>query len=191
MCSPLLSSGHVTSQLFKDKNTIVNILNMSHSIRLRKIDKRESDMLCNIYQWQILVAGKVRDPHTQGDGAQTGLAQVAGTLSGERLPDLCWTLTRLQIHCLVSICPGFPNRERQKPRLYQKYHLLHQHSAEGAGEHNDPGAYRIGLGSCLCWGTQDSPQQEQLPLYGQAAWDISDQMHTSSIHHKLQIKAIS
>nr|XP_030140978.3 dynein regulatory complex subunit 3 isoform X1 [Taeniopygia guttata]XP_030140979.3 dynein regulatory complex subunit 3 isoform X1 [Taeniopygia guttata]XP_030140980.3 dynein regulatory complex subunit 3 isoform X1 [Taeniopygia guttata]XP_041575001.1 dynein regulatory complex subunit 3 isoform X1 [Taeniopygia guttata] len=45
-------------RLFKDKNTIVNILNVSHSIRLRKIDKRESDMLCNIYQWQISVTGK-------------------------------------------------------------------------------------------------------------------------------------
>ncbi|NXB48998.1 DRC3 protein, partial [Leucopsar rothschildi] len=38
-------------RLFEDKNTIVNIINTSHSIRLRKIDKRESDMLCNIYQW--------------------------------------------------------------------------------------------------------------------------------------------
>ncbi|NXX28687.1 DRC3 protein, partial [Nicator chloris] len=38
-------------RLLVDKNTIVNALNMSHSIRLRKIDKRESDMLCNIYQW--------------------------------------------------------------------------------------------------------------------------------------------
>ncbi|NXP97865.1 DRC3 protein, partial [Vidua macroura] len=38
-------------RLFEDKNTIVNIINMSHSIRLRKIDKRESDMLCNTYQW--------------------------------------------------------------------------------------------------------------------------------------------
>ncbi|NWW30024.1 DRC3 protein, partial [Panurus biarmicus] len=38
-------------RLFVDKNTIVNIINTSHSIRLRKIDKRESDMLCNIYQW--------------------------------------------------------------------------------------------------------------------------------------------
>ncbi|NXC83471.1 DRC3 protein, partial [Cercotrichas coryphoeus] len=38
-------------RLFEDKNTIVNIINMAHSIRLRKIDKRESDMLCNIYQW--------------------------------------------------------------------------------------------------------------------------------------------
>ncbi|NXI15010.1 DRC3 protein, partial [Irena cyanogastra] len=38
-------------RLFEDKNTIVNIINTSHSIRLRKIDKRESDMLCNTYQW--------------------------------------------------------------------------------------------------------------------------------------------
>lgn len=91
MCSPLLSSGHVTSQLFEDKNTIVNIINTSHSIRLRKIDKRESDMLCNIYQWQISEKEKVRDPHTQGDGPQTGLAQVAETLCGETLPDLCWS----------------------------------------------------------------------------------------------------
>nr|XP_031361992.1 dynein regulatory complex subunit 3 [Lonchura striata domestica] len=45
-------------RLFKNKNTIVNILNVSHSIRLRKIDKRESDMLCNTYQWQISVTGK-------------------------------------------------------------------------------------------------------------------------------------
>ncbi|NXO10043.1 DRC3 protein, partial [Oriolus oriolus] len=34
-----------------DKDTIVNAINTSHSIRLRKIDKRESDMLCNTYQW--------------------------------------------------------------------------------------------------------------------------------------------
>ncbi|NWS29313.1 DRC3 protein, partial [Polioptila caerulea] len=38
-------------RLLVDKNTIVSAINMSHSIRLRKIDKRESDMLCNIYQW--------------------------------------------------------------------------------------------------------------------------------------------
>ncbi|NXR93083.1 DRC3 protein, partial [Hypocryptadius cinnamomeus] len=38
-------------RLFQDKNTVVNIINMSHSIRLRKIDKRESDMLSNTYQW--------------------------------------------------------------------------------------------------------------------------------------------
>ncbi|NXC07787.1 DRC3 protein, partial [Orthonyx spaldingii] len=34
-----------------DKTTIVNAMDMSHSIRLRKIDKRESDILCNIHQW--------------------------------------------------------------------------------------------------------------------------------------------
>ncbi|NXB13936.1 DRC3 protein, partial [Rhagologus leucostigma] len=38
-------------RLLVDKDTIVNAINMSHSIRLRKIDKRESDMLCNTYQW--------------------------------------------------------------------------------------------------------------------------------------------
>ncbi|NXI76390.1 DRC3 protein, partial [Rhipidura dahli] len=38
-------------RLLMDKDTTVNAINMSHSIRLRKIDKRESDMLCNIYQW--------------------------------------------------------------------------------------------------------------------------------------------
>ncbi|NXN77071.1 DRC3 protein, partial [Bombycilla garrulus] len=38
-------------ELFVDKTTIVSTINTSHSIRLRKIDKRESDMLCNIYQW--------------------------------------------------------------------------------------------------------------------------------------------
>ncbi|KFP73136.1 Leucine-rich repeat-containing protein 48, partial [Acanthisitta chloris] len=37
--------------LLVDKNTIVNAANMSHSIRLRKIDKRESDILCNTYHW--------------------------------------------------------------------------------------------------------------------------------------------
>ncbi|NWR22462.1 DRC3 protein, partial [Emberiza fucata] len=37
--------------LFEDKTTVVNIISVSHSIRLRKIDKRESDMLCNTYQW--------------------------------------------------------------------------------------------------------------------------------------------
>lgn len=44
--------------LLMDKNTIVNAINMSHSIRLRKIDKRESDMLCNTYQWQTSVTEK-------------------------------------------------------------------------------------------------------------------------------------
>ncbi|NXA62645.1 DRC3 protein, partial [Mohoua ochrocephala] len=38
-------------RLLVDKDTTVNAINMSHSIRLRKIDKRESDMLCNTYQW--------------------------------------------------------------------------------------------------------------------------------------------
>ncbi|XP_017678513.1 PREDICTED: dynein regulatory complex subunit 3 isoform X2 [Lepidothrix coronata] len=44
--------------LLVDKNTIVNAVNMSHSIRLRKIDKRESDMLCNTYHWHISVTEK-------------------------------------------------------------------------------------------------------------------------------------
>ncbi|NXR79742.1 DRC3 protein, partial [Pycnonotus jocosus] len=38
-------------RLLADKTTIVNAINVSHHIRLRKIDKRESDMLCNIYKW--------------------------------------------------------------------------------------------------------------------------------------------
>ncbi|NXT16615.1 DRC3 protein, partial [Prunella fulvescens] len=38
-------------KLFEDKTTVVNIINTSHSIRLRKIDKRESDMLSKTYQW--------------------------------------------------------------------------------------------------------------------------------------------
>ncbi|NXU19706.1 DRC3 protein, partial [Pardalotus punctatus] len=38
-------------RLVTDKNTIVNAISMSHNIHLRKIDKRESDMLCNTYQW--------------------------------------------------------------------------------------------------------------------------------------------
>ncbi|XP_039588212.1 dynein regulatory complex subunit 3 [Passer montanus] len=45
-------------RLFKNKNVVVNIINVSHSIRLRKIDKRESDMLSNIYQWQKSVTEK-------------------------------------------------------------------------------------------------------------------------------------
>ncbi|KAM4892227.1 dynein regulatory complex subunit 3 [Sylvia borin] len=45
-------------KLLTDKNTIVNTINMSHRIRLQKIDKRESDMLCNIYKWQISVTEK-------------------------------------------------------------------------------------------------------------------------------------
>ncbi|XP_059717973.1 dynein regulatory complex subunit 3 [Haemorhous mexicanus] len=44
--------------LFEDKTTVVNIINVSHSIRLRKIDKRESDMLSNTYQWQKSVIEK-------------------------------------------------------------------------------------------------------------------------------------
>lgn len=79
----LTPSSHLAAlppQLLADKDTIVNAINVSHHIRLRKIDKRESDMLCNIYKWQISVTEKVRDPHTQGDRAQVGLAQVAGTL---------------------------------------------------------------------------------------------------------------
>ncbi|KAM7007563.1 dynein regulatory complex subunit 3 [Passerculus sandwichensis] len=44
--------------LFEDKVTVVNIASMSHSIRLRKIDKRESDMLSNTYQWQKSVREK-------------------------------------------------------------------------------------------------------------------------------------
>ncbi|XP_031981874.1 dynein regulatory complex subunit 3 isoform X2 [Corvus moneduloides] len=45
-------------RLLVDKDTTVNAINMSHSIRLRKIDKRESDMLCNTYQWQTSVTEK-------------------------------------------------------------------------------------------------------------------------------------
>ncbi|NWW77186.1 DRC3 protein, partial [Climacteris rufus] len=37
--------------LLVDKTTIVNAVNASHGVRLRKIDKRESDMLCNTYRW--------------------------------------------------------------------------------------------------------------------------------------------
>ncbi|XP_010070968.1 PREDICTED: leucine-rich repeat-containing protein 48 [Pterocles gutturalis] len=44
--------------LLVDKNTIVNAVNASHRIRLLKIDKRESDILCNTYQWQISVTEK-------------------------------------------------------------------------------------------------------------------------------------
>ncbi|XP_005426041.1 dynein regulatory complex subunit 3 [Geospiza fortis] len=44
--------------LFEDKITVVNIISVSHSIRLRKIDKRESDMLSNTYQWQKSVREK-------------------------------------------------------------------------------------------------------------------------------------
>ncbi|NWR47687.1 DRC3 protein, partial [Regulus satrapa] len=37
--------------LLVNKKTIVNAMHVSHGIRLQKIDKRESDMLCNTYQW--------------------------------------------------------------------------------------------------------------------------------------------
>ncbi|NXE95020.1 DRC3 protein, partial [Menura novaehollandiae] len=42
---------HDVQMLLVDKNTIVNAITMSHDIRLRKIDKRESDMLSNTYRW--------------------------------------------------------------------------------------------------------------------------------------------
>lgn len=74
-----------------DKNTIVNAVNASHGIRLLKIAKRESDILSNTYRWQASVTEQVRDPHAQGDGAQTGLAQVVGTLLEKMLPNLCWS----------------------------------------------------------------------------------------------------
>ncbi|XP_063270518.1 dynein regulatory complex subunit 3 [Prinia subflava] len=45
-------------KLLSDKTTIVNAVDESHCTRLRRIDKRESDMLCNIYQWQISVTQK-------------------------------------------------------------------------------------------------------------------------------------
>lgn len=89
---PLLSSGHVTSQLLVDKNTIVNAANVSHGVRLRKIDMRESDIFTNTYRWQASVTEKVRDPHAQGDGTQTGLAQAVGPLLGKTLPDFWSTL---------------------------------------------------------------------------------------------------
>ncbi|NXX77469.1 DRC3 protein, partial [Urocolius indicus] len=37
--------------LLGDKTAIVNAANVSHGIRLRKIDKRGSDLLCNVYRW--------------------------------------------------------------------------------------------------------------------------------------------
>lgn len=90
---------------------------MSHSIRLRKIDKRESDMLCNTYQWQASVTEKVRDPHTQGDGAQTGLAQVAGTLREEMLLDLCWSpLCSRDLDTPADSLLGFNLSRLSKPR---------------------------------------------------------------------------
>ncbi|XP_009284731.1 dynein regulatory complex subunit 3 [Aptenodytes patagonicus] len=44
--------------LLVDKNTIVNAVNVSHGIRLLKIDKRESDILSNTYRWQASVTEK-------------------------------------------------------------------------------------------------------------------------------------
>ncbi|XP_029858085.1 dynein regulatory complex subunit 3 isoform X3 [Aquila chrysaetos chrysaetos] len=44
--------------LLVDKNTIVNAVNASHGIRLLKIAKRESDILCNTYRWQASVTEK-------------------------------------------------------------------------------------------------------------------------------------
>ncbi|XP_010164028.1 dynein regulatory complex subunit 3 [Antrostomus carolinensis] len=44
--------------LLVDKNTIVNAVNMSHSIRLRKIDKQESNILSNTYRWEASVTEK-------------------------------------------------------------------------------------------------------------------------------------
>ncbi|XP_062474978.1 dynein regulatory complex subunit 3 [Pezoporus occidentalis] len=44
--------------LLVDKNTIVNAVNASHGTRLRSIDKRESDILSNIDQWQNSVTEK-------------------------------------------------------------------------------------------------------------------------------------
>ncbi|XP_071616507.1 dynein regulatory complex subunit 3 [Heliangelus exortis] len=45
-------------KLLVDKNTIVNALNVSHSIRLRMIDMRESDILISTYHWQASVTEK-------------------------------------------------------------------------------------------------------------------------------------
>lgn len=61
-------------KLFEDKNTIVNIINTSHSIRLRKIDKRESDMLCNIYQWQI--SEKEKAFQTESDRNRASIGKI-------------------------------------------------------------------------------------------------------------------
>ncbi|XP_010197583.1 dynein regulatory complex subunit 3 [Colius striatus] len=44
--------------LLGDKTAVVNAANISHGIRLRKIDKRGSDLLCNVYRWQISVTEK-------------------------------------------------------------------------------------------------------------------------------------
>ncbi|KAM6250050.1 dynein regulatory complex subunit 3 isoform 2-T2 [Porphyrio hochstetteri] len=44
--------------LLVDKNTTVNAANMSHGIRLLKINKRECDIFCNTYCWQASVTEK-------------------------------------------------------------------------------------------------------------------------------------
>ncbi|KAK2533658.1 Lrrc48 [Columba guinea] len=44
--------------LLVDKNTIVNAANVSHGVRLRKIDMRESDIFTNTYRWQASVTEK-------------------------------------------------------------------------------------------------------------------------------------
>ncbi|XP_068002664.1 dynein regulatory complex subunit 3 isoform X2 [Melanerpes formicivorus] len=44
--------------LLVDKTTIVKALNTSHGIRLLKINKRESDILCSTYRWQASVTEK-------------------------------------------------------------------------------------------------------------------------------------
>ncbi|XP_010001866.1 PREDICTED: leucine-rich repeat-containing protein 48 [Chaetura pelagica] len=45
-------------ELLEDKTTIVNTLNMSHSIRLRRIYKRDSDIRSSTYRWQGSVLKK-------------------------------------------------------------------------------------------------------------------------------------
>uniref|UniRef100_A0A8B9F043 Dynein regulatory complex subunit 3 n=1 Tax=Amazona collaria TaxID=241587 RepID=A0A8B9F043_9PSIT len=45
-------------KLLVDKTTIVNAVNASHGTRLQSIDKRESDILSNIYHWQNSVTEK-------------------------------------------------------------------------------------------------------------------------------------
>ncbi|XP_064008779.1 dynein regulatory complex subunit 3 isoform X1 [Pogoniulus pusillus] len=44
--------------LLVDKTTIVKALDTSHGIRLLKINKRESDILCSTYRWQASVTEK-------------------------------------------------------------------------------------------------------------------------------------
>ncbi|XP_064008781.1 dynein regulatory complex subunit 3 isoform X3 [Pogoniulus pusillus] len=45
-------------ELLVDKTTIVKALDTSHGIRLLKINKRESDILCSTYRWQASVTEK-------------------------------------------------------------------------------------------------------------------------------------